>query len=61
MDNRETGDQPRMSAQWIPKGFHTITPNIIIDDVEQAMAFFKNALGATESYRLTMSDEDRPL
>ena len=44
-----------MSAQWIPKGFHTITPNIIVDDVEQEMAFLKNALGATESYRLTMS------
>ena len=45
-----------MSAQWLPKGFHTITPNIIVDDVEQAVAFLKKALGATESYRLTMSD-----
>ena len=45
-----------MSAQWLPKGFHTITPNIIVDDAEQAVAFLKNALGATESYRLTMSD-----
>lgn len=45
-----------MSAQWLPKGFHTITPNIIVDDAEQAVAFLKKALGATESYRLTMSD-----
>jgi PhnB protein len=45
-----------MSAQWLPKGFHTITPNIIVDDAEQAVAFLKAALGATESYRLTMSD-----
>lgn len=45
-----------MSAQWLPKGFHTITPNIIADDAEQAVAFLKKALGATESYRLTMSD-----
>jgi len=45
-----------MSAQWLPKGFHTITPNIVVDDVEQAVAFLKKALGATESYRLTMSD-----
>lgn len=45
-----------MSAQWLPKGFHTITPNIIVDDAEQAVAFLKKALGAAESYRLTMSD-----
>jgi len=45
-----------MSAQWLPKGFHTVTPNIIVDDAEQAVAFLKKAFGATESYRLTMSD-----
>jgi PhnB protein len=45
-----------MCAQWLPKGFHTITPNIIVDDAEQAVAFLKKAFGATERYRLTMSD-----
>ena len=45
-----------MSARWLPNGFHTVTPNIIVDDPEQAVAFLKKALGATESYRLTMSD-----
>jgi PhnB protein len=45
-----------MTAQWLPKGFHTVTPNIIVDDAEQAVAFLKKALGATESYRLTMAD-----
>jgi PhnB protein len=45
-----------MSAGWLPKGFHTITPNIIVDDPEQALAFFKKAFGASESYRLTMSN-----
>jgi PhnB protein len=44
-----------MSAQWLPKGFHTITPNIIVDDAEQAVAFFKRAFGASETYRLTLS------
>jgi PhnB protein len=44
-----------MSAQWLPKGFHTITPNIIVDDAEQAVAFFKKAFGASETYRLTLS------
>jgi PhnB protein len=45
-----------MSARWIPEGFHTITPNIIVDDAEQAVAFFKKAFGASETYRLTMSN-----
>jgi PhnB protein len=44
-----------MTARWIPDGFHTITPNIIVDDAEQAVAFLKKAFGATETYRLTMS------
>ena len=45
-----------MSMRWIPEGFHTITPNIIVDDAEQAVVFFKKAFGATENYRLTMSN-----
>lgn len=45
-----------MSARWLPKEFHTITPNIIVDDAEQTVVFLKKALGATESYRLTASD-----
>ena len=45
-----------MSTRGLPKGFHTITPNIIVDDAEQAVAFFKKAFGASESYRLTMSN-----
>jgi PhnB protein len=44
-----------MSAGWLPKGFHTITPNIIVDDAEPAIAFFKSAFGASETYRLTLS------
>jgi len=45
-----------MSARWIPKGFHTITPNIVVDNAEQAVAFLKKAFGATETYRLTLSN-----
>jgi PhnB protein len=45
-----------MSAQWIPRGFHTITANIVADDAEQVVAFLKKAFGATETYRLTMSN-----
>jgi PhnB protein len=38
-----------MSTRWVPKGFHTITPNMVADDAEQAVAFFKKAFGATEN------------
>jgi len=45
-----------MSTRWVPKGFDTITPNIIVDNPEQAVAFFKKAFGATATYRLIMSN-----
>jgi PhnB protein len=45
-----------MNESWIPEGFRTITPNIIVDDAESAIAFLKRAFGATEHYRLTMSN-----
>jgi PhnB protein len=45
-----------MNAAWIPEGFGTITPNIIVDDAESAISFLKRAFGATERYRLTMSN-----
>ena len=45
-----------MSARWIPKGFHTITPNVVVDNAEEAVMFFKEAFGAVENYRLTLSN-----
>ena len=45
-----------MNESWIPDGFHTITPNIIVDDAESAISFLKRAFGATERYRLTTSN-----
>lgn len=45
-----------MAEPWIPEGFHTVTPNIIADDAEQAISFLKAGLGASERYRLTLPD-----
>jgi PhnB protein len=45
-----------MPAPWLPAGFHTITPNIIVEDAERAVSFLKRAFGAAENYRLTLSD-----
>jgi PhnB protein len=45
-----------VSVPPIPDGFHTITPNIIIDGVENAIKFYKQAFGAEEKVRLTLLD-----
>jgi PhnB protein len=45
-----------MSKRSVPKGFHTITPNIIVDDAEKAVTFLKEAFGVTENYRLTLAN-----
>jgi PhnB protein len=45
-----------MSTPWRPQGFHTLTPNMIVEEAEQAIAFLKSAFGAVENYRLTLSD-----
>ena len=44
-----------MNEPWIPRDFRTVTPNIIVDDAENAIAFLKGALGAIEQFRLTTS------
>ena len=40
----------------VPEGFHTVTPNLIVHGVEQAIEFYKQAFGAAENFRLTMPD-----
>lgn len=45
-----------MSVSPIPEGFHTITPNIIVDDALQAIAFLCRAFGAEELVKLTLPD-----
>lgn len=45
-----------MTAPWLPDGFHTVTANIIAEDAELTVDFLKRAFGATENYRLTLSD-----
>jgi PhnB protein len=44
-----------MTAPWLSDGFHTITPNVISEDAEQAVDFLKRAFGAAENHRLTLS------
>lgn len=45
-----------MSDKHIPDGFHTVTPNIIVESVDKAVEFYVRAFGAKEITRLTMPD-----
>jgi len=38
----------------IPEGYHTLTPYLSVADADKAIAFYKEALGAKELFRLPM-------
>jgi PhnB protein len=38
----------------IPDGYHAVTPYLIFSNAEKAIAFYKQALGATELFRMPM-------
>jgi len=40
----------------IPKGFHTITPTLVVHNAAQAIDFYKKALGAKERMRFASPD-----
>jgi len=40
------------AKQAIPLGFHTITPSLFVRNAEQAIDFYKKALGAEERMRM---------
>jgi PhnB protein len=44
------------NVQPIPAGHHTVTPYLIIKNAAKALEFYKNAYGATETYRLQLPD-----
>jgi PhnB protein len=45
-----------VSANPIPKGFHTVTPSLIVKNAAQAIEFYKKALGAQELMRMATPD-----
>lgn len=40
----------------IPEGFRTVTPQLVVDDSNAAIEFYKNAFGAEERFRMTTPD-----
>lgn len=46
-------------AEYIPAGFHTVTPYLVVKGADRAIAFYKAAFGAEELYRHTCSKTHR--
>lgn len=44
------------NVEPIPRGMHTLTPNLVVRDCAQAIAFYKQALGAEERSRFPAPD-----
>lgn len=43
-----------MPVKPVPEGYHTVTPYLIVHDAGRAIAFYKQAFGATERMRFEM-------
>ena len=40
------------SGEWVPEGCHSVTPYLAVDGAADAIAFYKQAFGATEVMRM---------
>src|ERR671912_2885089 len=49
---KKAAKKPKVSA--IPKGYHSVTPVLIVKGAEQAIEFYKKAFGAKELHRAYM-------
>ncbi|HEY6643735.1 VOC family protein [Povalibacter sp.] len=45
-----------MATKSVPAGYHSVTPYLIVDGAANAIEFYKNAFGATESMRMPTPD-----
>jgi PhnB protein len=46
-----------MAVNPIPTGYHSITPSVVVDNATEALAFYRDALGAKELYRLPIGEK----
>lgn len=49
------------AAQAIPKGFHTVTPSIVVAGAAKAIDFYRKALGAEEVMRFAAPKARNPM
>jgi PhnB protein len=45
-----------MSVSFIPEGYHSVTPYLVLDGAAEAIRFYEKAFGATEVLRMPMGD-----
>ena len=45
-----------MAVSYIPEGYHSVTPYLIVDGAAEAIRFYERAFGATEVVRMPMGD-----
>ena len=45
-----------MAVSYIPEGYHTVTPYLIVDGAAEAIRFYAQAFGATEVLRMPRGD-----
>lgn len=45
------------TTSYKPKGYHSVTSYLIVDDAARALDFYRDAFGAEEVYRLPMGDK----
>lgn len=53
---RKTAPKRRAKVQPIPKGYHVVTPSIVVRGAAEAIEFYKKAFGAKELYRMPGPD-----
>jgi PhnB protein len=46
-----------MTVKPIPEGYHSVTPYLVVDGAESAIAWYARAFGAAETMRLPMGDK----
>ena len=45
-----------MAVHYIPEGYTSVTPYLVVDDAAKAIDFYKRAFGAEEKFRMPMGD-----
>jgi len=50
------GNKMASKVSPIPKGYHSISPNLVVNDADGAINFYKRAFGAEELFRMNSSD-----
>ena len=45
------------TQNFMPTGYHALTPSVVVDDANKALDFYQKAFGAKETYRLPMGQK----